>query len=118
MAADKGHAAVGQLLVAARCNIDLQTKVGTTALQLAQRAGHAAIATLIQDRKQTGAKDVLLQASPEKIKTQQEDADRAMKELLEAEETEKGAVAAGSRRKIRPRRAGMRRRKGLRMLQR
>jgi hypothetical protein len=64
----------GQLLVAARCNIDLQTKAGTTALHLAHR-----------------------------------NADRAMKELLEAEETEKGAVAAGSRRTIRTRRSSMRR---------
>jgi hypothetical protein len=33
--------------------------------------------------QRAAAKDVLLQASPEKIKKQQEDADRAMKELLE-----------------------------------
>ena len=98
MAADKGHAAVGQLLVAARCNIDLQAQ-GLTALQAAERAGHARIATLIRNTRQKGAKDVLLQTSPEKIKKQQEDADRAMRELLEEEEKEKAAAAAGSQKK-------------------
>ena len=44
-------------------------------------------------------KDTLLQASPEKIKKQLEDADRAMKELLETEENEPAASAAGSQKK-------------------
>jgi ubiquitin C len=105
IAAHAGHAAVAQLLLAAHCNIDIQTK-GLTALQLAQRASHAGIATLIRNTKQKGAKDVLLQASPEKIKKQQEDADRAMKELLEEEEKEKAAAAAGSQKKSKKKRAG------------
>jgi hypothetical protein len=41
-------------------------------------------------------KDTTLPASPEKIKKQQEVADRAMKELLEEDEKEKNAAAAGS----------------------
>ena len=87
---------VAQLLLPARCNIDVQTNCGLTALQAAQRAGHLAIATMIRNAQQKGAKDVLLQASSEKIKKQQEDADRAMRELLEEEEKEKAAAAAGS----------------------
>jgi len=47
---------------------------------------HARIATLIRNTKQKCAKDVLLQASPEKIKKQQEDADRPMRQLLEEDE--------------------------------
>jgi hypothetical protein len=43
-------------------------------------------------------KDTILQARTEKIKKQQEDADRAMKELLE-DEKEKAADAAGSQTK-------------------
>ncbi len=62
-AAENGHAAVSKQLLAARCNIDLETKDGLTALQIAQSWGLAGIATLIRN-------------------TQQEDADRAMKELL------------------------------------
>ena len=66
----------------------------------------------IRNTKQKDAKDVLhgghfklgdhpikLQASPEKIKMQQEDADRAMRQLLEEEEKEKAAAAAGSQQK-------------------
>jgi hypothetical protein len=66
--------------MAARCNVDLQTyKSGLTALQLAEREGHAGIATLIRNKKHKGAdrgqKDSrLLQASPEEIKKQLEDA--------------------------------------------
>jgi hypothetical protein len=82
---------------------------------------NAEIATPIRNTKQKGAKDVLhgrhsklgddlikLQASPEKIKKQQgdadramreEDADRAMRELLEEVEKEKAAAAAGSQKK-------------------
>ena len=78
-------------------------KDGETALQLAQRGGHASIATLIRNKKQKGAvramKDVLLLTSPEKTKKLQEDADRAMKELLEEDEKEKAAAAAGSQKK-------------------
>jgi hypothetical protein len=64
----KRGSAVVQLLLEARCNIDLQTKGRETVLQVAQRVRHAGIATLIRNTKQKGAKDVLLQASPEKIK--------------------------------------------------
>jgi hypothetical protein len=99
IAAQNGHAPVTKQLIEARCDIDLQTKGGETALQAAQRAGHAAIVTLIRNTKQKGAKNVLLQASPENIQKQQEAADRAMKELLEAEETERAAAAAGSQKK-------------------
>jgi ubiquitin len=76
---------------------------GQTALQVAQRAGHAAIATLIRNTKQKGAKDVLPQASPEKIKKQQEDADKTMRELLEEDEKEK---TAGSQKKSKKKKAG------------
>jgi hypothetical protein len=68
MAAHQGHSAVAQLLLAARCNTDVQTMNGFTALQGAQRMWHAAIATLIRNTKQKWAEDVLLQAGPEKIK--------------------------------------------------
>ena len=44
-------------------------------------------------------KDTTLQASPENIKTQQEDADKAMKELVEEDEKEKSAAAAASSKK-------------------
>jgi ubiquitin len=85
---------------------DLQTKDGHTALKMAQQTGHAAIATLIRKTRQKGASDVLPQASPEKIKKQQEDADRAMRELLEEDETEKAAAAAGSQKKSKKKKAG------------
>ncbi len=77
-----------QLLLAARCHIDLQAKGGITALQLAQRAGHTAIATLIRNQRQ------------------QEDADRAMKELLEEDQKENAAAAAGSQKKSKKKKAG------------
>ena len=67
-----------------------------------QGTGHAGIAwrsTQIRNTKKKGAKNVLLQASPEKIKKQQEDADRAMRELLEEDEKEKAAAAASSQKK-------------------
>jgi len=59
-------------LLAARCNIYLQTRGSVTALQLASTAAHAAIATMIRNAaiatlKQKGAKDA-------KVKKQQEDA--------------------------------------------
>ena len=106
-----GHAAVVQLLLAARCNIKLQTTGGETALLVAQRAGHTAIATLIRNANHKGAvramKDTMPQASPEQVKKQQEDADRAMKELLEEDEKEKAAAAAaGSQKKSKKKKAG------------
>ena len=68
------------------------------------------IATLIRKTQQKGSvrakKHTLQQVSPEKIKKQHEDADRAMKELLEAEETEKAAAAAGSQEKKQGQKAG------------
>jgi hypothetical protein len=51
-------------------------------------------------------KDTTLQASPEKIKKQQEDADRTMRELLEEDEKEKAAAAAGSQKKSKKKKAG------------
>ena len=75
-------------------------------MQAAQRAGYAAIATLIWNTKQKGAKDVLPQASPENIKKQQEDADRAMRELLEEHEKENAAAAAGSQKKSKKKKEG------------
>jgi hypothetical protein len=72
-------------------------------LQIAQRTGRNAIAMLIRRSKTNGAdralKDILLQTNPKKIKQQQEDADRARKELLEEEEKEKAAAFAGSPKK-------------------
>jgi ubiquitin len=106
IAASNGHADVTKLLLAARCNIDLQAQGGETTLQVAQRVGHAGIATLIRNTKQKGAKDVLLQGGPEKIKKQQEDAERAMRELLEEEEKEKAAAAAGSQKKSKKKAGG------------
>jgi ankyrin repeat protein len=47
-----GHEAVTKQLLATRCNVDLQTKAGYTALQLAERQGHAAVARLIRNKKQ------------------------------------------------------------------
>jgi hypothetical protein len=92
---------IAQHLIEARCDVDFhQTKDGETAMQLAQRVGNVAIATLIRNTKQKDAvrviKDVLLLASPEKIKKQQEDADRAMRELLEQEVKDSASAAAGS----------------------
>jgi ubiquitin C len=106
MLALEGNVDVAQLLLAARCNIDLKAMNSLTALQAAEGAGHAGIATLIRNTKKKGAQDVLLQASPEKIKKQQEDADRAMKELLEEDEKEKAAAAAGSQKKSKKKKAG------------
>jgi hypothetical protein len=52
-------------------------------------------------------KDTIPQASPEQVKKQQEDADRAMKELLEEDEKEKAAAAAaGSQKKSNKKKAG------------
>ena len=47
-----------------------------------------------------------MQASPEQLKKQEEDADRAMKELLEEDEKEKAAAAAGSSKKSKKKKAG------------
>ncbi len=74
-----------------------------TALKVAESNGHVEIATMIRNRKQKGAdrmmKDVLLQTSPEKFKRQQEDSDRAMKELLEEEEKSAAGAASVSQKK-------------------
>jgi hypothetical protein len=52
-------------------------------------------------------KNTILQASPEKIKKQQEDADRVMKELLKEDEKEKAAAAAtGSSKKSKKEKTG------------
>jgi hypothetical protein len=79
-------------------------------MQLAQCVGNVAIATLIRNTKQKDAvrviKDVLLLASPEKIKKQHEDADRAMRELLEQEVKDSASAAAGSQKKSKKKRAG------------
>jgi ankyrin repeat protein len=81
VAAHQGHEPVTKQLIAARCNVDLKTNNGLTALQVAERQGHAGVATMIRNRKHKGAdrgkKDTLLQASPAQTKKQQEDADRA-----------------------------------------
>ena len=61
---------------------------------------------LIRNTKQKSTKDVLLQASPEKIKKQQEDADRAFKELFEEDKKEKAVAAAGSQKKLKMKMAG------------
>jgi ubiquitin len=78
---------------------------------LKQGAGHGARRNRLEinaDRNtnKKGAKNVVLQASPEKIKKQQEDADRAMRELLEEDEKEKAAAAAGSQQKSKKKKAG------------
>ena len=75
-------------LLAARCNVDLRDQDGHTALKLAQRQGYHAvrIAMLLRSKKQNGtdkAKQESPESSPDKTKRQQEDADRAMVELLE-----------------------------------
>jgi hypothetical protein len=71
--------------------LDLQTKDGETVLQTFQRTGKAAW-------RET--KDTTLQSRTEKIKKQQKDADRVMKELLEEDEKEKAAAAAGSQKNL------------------
>jgi ankyrin repeat protein len=68
LAAQSVHAGVTEQLI---------VRSGLTALQAAQHGGHAAIATLIRNTTKKCAKDVLLQAGPEKIKKKQKDADRA-----------------------------------------
>jgi hypothetical protein len=104
----QGHETVTKLLLEARCNVGLQDENGWTprriaavsgsqwyngliSLQLAERQGHTArIASLIRNINHNGAdrtmKDALLQACLEHINKQQDDADRAMKDLLEEEE--------------------------------
>jgi ubiquitin C len=61
---------------------------------------------LIRNTKQKGAKDVLVQANLEKLKKQQEDADRVMMELLEEDEKEKAAAVADSQKKSKKKKAG------------
>jgi hypothetical protein len=95
--------AVTKHLLAARCNVDLRANNGATALQVAESQGHTGIATLIRNKKHKGAdrgkKDTLVQASPEEMKIQQENADRAMKELLAEEDKDAAAAAAVSQKK-------------------
>jgi hypothetical protein len=78
--------------------------------------GKAGTATLIRNKKHKsadrGQKDTLLQASPEEIKQQQEDANRAMKELLEEEDKDAAAGAAVSQKKKQAKKAGKERKKG------
>ena len=92
VAAFHGRATVTKQLLTARCNVDLQANDDATAPQAAELEGHTGIATLIRKQKhksaERGKKDTLLQASPVQIKKQKEDADRAMKELLEEEDKE------------------------------
>ena len=52
LAADQGHEAVTKQLLAARCNVDLKDTNGLTALQAAERLGHAGVATLIRNKRQ------------------------------------------------------------------
>jgi ankyrin repeat protein len=67
-AAFGGHVAVTKQLLAARCNVDLLTNDGATALQVAERQGHAGIATLIRNKTHKsadrGKKEAPQQASP------------------------------------------------------
>jgi len=93
-----------------RCNVDLQTNDGATALQLAEHRGHAGIATLIRNKKHQLA-GTLVQASPAHTKKQEEDADRAMKELLEEEDKDAAASAAVSQKKKQAKKAGKERRR-------
>ena len=115
-AAHHGHAAVTTQLLAARCNVDLQANNCATALQVAEGLGHTGIDTLIRNKKHKGAgrgkKDTLVQASPAQTKKQQEDADRAMKELLEEEDKDAAAAAAVSQKKKQAKKAGKERKKG------
>jgi ubiquitin len=101
--ATKGHETVTKQLLAARCNVDLQANNGATALQAAECHGHAGIAALIRNKKHTsadrGKKDTLQQVSPTQTNKHQEDADRAMNELLKEDEKEKAAIAVGSQKK-------------------
>ncbi len=77
--------AVTKQLIAARCSVDLREEKGFTALQVAERPGHAAVVKLMRNKKQEtpllGSRDdvaALLQASPEQTKKRREDVDRAM----------------------------------------
>jgi hypothetical protein len=47
-----GDEAVTKQLLAVRCNVDLQDTNGLTALQAAERLGHAGVATLIRNKRQ------------------------------------------------------------------
>jgi hypothetical protein len=94
-AAAYGHSAVTKQLLAASCNVDLRSEMGT-ALQVAQRQGHIGVTILIQRNKKQKWADRLMknvQANPEKPQKLTEDADRAMRELL-AEEARAAANAA------------------------
>jgi hypothetical protein len=117
-AARGGHAAVTKQLLAARSNVKLQANDGATALRLAERQGHAEIAALIRNSKRKGAdkgkKDTLLQASPAQTKKQQEDADRAIKELLEEEDKDAAAATTVSQKKKQAKKAGKERKERIR----
>ncbi len=63
-AANNGHAAVAQLLLAARCSIDLHMKDGLTALQLVIRGARRGCQAdterqLIRNTKQKVVRDVI-----------------------------------------------------------
>jgi hypothetical protein len=108
--AEMGLRAVTKQLLAARCNVGIQDDNDRTALQVAERQGYAGIATLIRNKKHknadSGKKDTLVQASPAQTKKQQEDADRAMKELLQEEDKDAAAATAVSQKKKQANRAG------------
>ena len=99
-AAKKGREVVIKQLLAARCNVDLRDNNGATALQFAERQGHTGIAMMIRNKEHNiadrGKKDTLRHASPAQTKQQQEDADRATKELLEEDDKDAAAAAAVS----------------------
>ena len=52
LAAANGHAAVKKQLIAARCSVDLREEKGFTALQVAERPGHAAVVKLMRNKKE------------------------------------------------------------------
>jgi ankyrin repeat protein len=62
------------LMIAARCNVDIQNDSGRTALQAAELQGHAGIATLIKNKNHKGAaramKGTLLQKKKAKKRTE------------------------------------------------
>jgi hypothetical protein len=62
------------LMIAARCNVDIQDDSGRTALQAAELQGHAGIATLIKNKNHKGAaramKGTLLQKKKAKKRTE------------------------------------------------
>ena len=74
-----------QLLLAARCNIDLQAQ-GLTALQAAQRAGHAEIATLIRTTRRQREEEE--RRRKEEENRQKEEEERRQKEIRRQREEE------------------------------